>query len=212
MYRSGNISEPGHKVRIRELDEGNFEEIAVNQVRYFRLPWGSVSKVRIMGIVIDSWENNDRTFARLEIHDGTGSIQIKAWEEDISRITDPDTNKPYEVGSIVDIIGRIRSWRDTIYLYPILVNKVKDPNLILLRELEILRRTLRHISPPMKKPDIYTTNATIIRLLKDLGPLSLDEISDLLKSDPNDVSRKIVELRSSGLIYEKDGKYVYIGR
>ncbi len=212
MYGSGNISEPSHKVRIRELSEGNFEEIAVNQVRYFRLPWGSVSKVRIIGIVIDSWESNDGTFARLEIHDGTGSIQIKAWEEDISRITDPDTNKLYEVGSILDVIGRIRSWRDTIYLYPILINKVEDPNLILLRELEILRRTLRHISPPKRRSDIYTTNATIIRLLKDLGPLSLSEISDLLKLDLNDVSRKIAELRSSGLIYEKDDKYVYIGR
>ncbi len=212
MNGSGSTSEPGHKVRVKELNEGSFEEIAVNQVRYFRLPWGSVSKVRVMGIVIDSWRSDDGTFARLEIHDGTGSIQVKAWEEDISRITDPDTGRLYEAGTIIDVMGRIRSWRDTIYLYPLLVSKVKDPNLILLRELEILRRILRHKSPPISRPESHTVNSTLIRLLKDVGPLTLDEIADLLKWDLSEVSERIAELKSSGLIYERNGKYVYIGR
>ncbi len=212
MYGSGGISEPSHKVRIGELREGSFEEIALNQVRYFRLPWGSISKVRVMGIVIDSWKSDDGTFARLEIHDGTGSIQIKAWEDDISRITDPNTDKLYEVGTIIDVMGRVRSWRDTIYLYPILVSRVNDPNLILLRELEILRRILRHKSPPISRLDDHIIDPTLIRLLKDVGPLSLDEIADLLKWDLDEVSKRIDELKSSGLIYERSGKYVYIGR
>ncbi len=212
MYRSGIASEPGHKVRVGELSGGSFEEIAVNQVRYFRLPWGSVSKVRVMGIVIDSWKSDNGTFARLEIHDGTGSIQVKAWEEDISRITDPYTNRLYDVGAIIDVMGRIRSWRDTIYLYPVLASKVKNPNLILLRELEILRRILRHKSPPVSRLDNHAIDSVLIRLLKDVGPLSSDEVADLLKWDLDEVSKRIAELKSSGLIYERNGKYVYIGR
>ncbi|HDI73820.1 MAG TPA: hypothetical protein ENF57_02290, partial [Candidatus Korarchaeota archaeon] len=210
MYGTGGPPEPAHKVRVRELGEGEFEEISLNQVRYFRLPWGSISKVRIMGIVISSWKNEDGSFARLEIHDGTGSIQVKAWDEDVSKMTDPATGELYEIGVIVDVIGRIRCWRESLYLYPILMSRVRDPNMLLLRELEILRRALRYKIPPSQTPE-FLVDGTLIKLLKELGPLSIDEIADLLKWNLDVVSRKLEELRDLGLIYKEDGKYVYIG-
>ncbi|MEM3929513.1 MAG: hypothetical protein QXX48_04475 [Candidatus Korarchaeum sp.] len=46
--------EAAQKVRIAELLSGDFEEVSVEGVRYFRLPWGSVLKVRVMGLVVES--------------------------------------------------------------------------------------------------------------------------------------------------------------
>jgi len=205
-------SEPAHKVRIREILEGEFEDISLNQVRYFRMPWGSISRVRVLGLVISSWKSDDGSFARLEVHDGTGSVQVKAWEEDVYRMVDPSKGELYDVGSLVDIIGRIRSWKDTVYLYPLLISKVSDPNTLLLRELEILRRMLRYSAPPPKSPRREDSNATIIRLLKELGPLSPEEIADLLKWSMDEVTGRLTELADLGLIYEDGGRYVYVGQ
>ncbi len=209
---SSVIPEPAHKVWIEELGEGRFEDISINQVRYFRLPWGSVSKVRVLGLVINSWMSNDGTFAWIEIHDGSGSIQVKAWEEDIDRITDPDTGKLLETGSLIDVIGRIRSWRDTLYLYPLLVIKVRDPNMIFLRELEILRRKLRYQAAPSGAHQEEAPRvSTIIKLLKEIGPLDGREMADLLKVDEDRLIVQLRELEDLGLIYEDNGKYVYVG-
>lgn len=206
---SSAIPEPAHKVWVEELREGNFEEIPVNQIRYFRLPWGSVSKIRVMGLVINSWISDDRAFAWIEVHDGSGSIQVKAWDEDIDKIRDPNTGELFGIGSLIDVIGRVRSWRDTLYLYPVLVTEVKDPNYILLRELEILRRKLRYkVSPKNSGSEGWET---ILRLLKEIGPLDRKEIADLLKIDEDHLAIQLEELMNLGLIYEENGSYAYVG-
>ncbi len=203
--------EPAHKVWIEELREGRFEDISVNQVRYFRLPWGSVSKIRVMGLVINRWVNQEGTFAWIEVHDGSGSIQVKAWEEDIDRISDPDTGKLPEIGTLVDVIGRVRSWRDSLYLYPIILVKVRDPNFILLRGLEILRRKLRYRIPPRALDDEAEYRRTIIKLLREIGPLTVAEMADLLRTNADALSTLLRELEDLGLIYEDGGKYLYVG-
>ncbi|RDD52955.1 MAG: hypothetical protein BA066_06945 [Candidatus Korarchaeota archaeon NZ13-K] len=198
------------KVRIAELLSGEFEEVSVEGTRYFRLPWGSVIKVRIMGLVVESSLKEDGSFATLDVHDGTASIQVKAWDEDVSLLMDPDTGSPYERGSIVDVIGRVRSWKDSIYLSPTLVIKVRDPNAILLRELEILRRMLRvRVEPRRREEDRLRRD--VIRILKEIGPLSLDEMADLLKEGQIRLRKRLEEMVSSGLLLESDGRYGYAG-
>lgn len=199
--------EAAQKVRIAELLSGEFEEVSVDGVRYFRLPWGSVLKVRVMGLVLESSLKEDGSFATLHIHDGTASIQVKAWDEDVSLLMDPDTGRIYEQGSVVDVIARVRSWRDLIYLSPILVMKVRNPNLILLRELEILRRELRLRIEPKEDKEI---RGDVIRALKELGPLSAEELADLLKEDLQKLRRKLGEMVSLGLLRESEGRYSYI--
>jgi len=203
--------EAAQKVRIKELLAGEFEEVSVDGTRYFRLPWGSVSRVRIMGLVLDSSMKEDGSFATLELHDGTASIQVKAWDEDVNLLMDPDTGRIYGAGSIIDLIGKVKSWKDSIYLSPILVIKVRDTNAILLRELEILRRELRLRGKPKLK-DSKEDMKVIIRALKDLGPLSAEEIADLLKEEVEDVRKLLGEMVTSGLLYESGGKYSYVGQ
>ena len=199
--------EPYHKVRIKELREGRFEEVSVNQVRYYRLPWVSATRFRLMGVVINGFINESGDHARLEIHDGTASIQIRAWDEDVLKLRDPKTGELFEVGALLDVMGRIRSWRDEIYIYPHLVMRVEDPNALLLREAEILRRMLR-ISKP-KAEDASDLEEVVLKLIKDLGPLTLDEILDLVKSSSSRIRRSLELLLKSGLIYVEDGKFSY---
>ncbi len=203
--------EAAQKVRVKELLAGEFEEVSIEGTRYFRLPWGSVSRVRIMGLVLDSTMKEDGSFATLELHDGTASIQVRAWDEDVNSLIDPDTGRIYGTGSIIDLIGRVKSWKDTIYLSPVLVMKVRDPNAILLRELEILRRELRLRGKP-KLRNLKEDIKVIIRALKELGPLSAEEVADLLKGEVDDVRMLLDEMVTSGLLYESRGKYGYVGQ
>lgn len=200
--------EAAQKVRIAELLSGEFEEVSVDGIRYFRLPWGSVLKVRVMGLVLGSSLKEDGSFATLELHDGTASVQVKAWDEDIPLLIDPDTGRLYDQGSLIDVIARVKSWKDSIYLSPLLIVKLKDPNAILLRELEILRRELRLKLEPKKSEE--NLRRDIIRMLKELGPLSLDEMADLLKEDQFKLKRELEEMVSYGLLWESEGKYRYI--
>mgnify|MGYP001772652573 CR=1 FL=1 len=203
-------TESAQKVRITEILAGEFEEVSVDGNRYFRLPWGSVSRVRVMGLVIDSHVREGGSFAVLEIHDGTASTQVRAWDEDVSLLIDPDTGKLYDRGSLLDIIAKVRSYRDNFYLSPIMVLKVRDPNALLLRELEIIRRELRLRINPKKRED--DDLRAIIRALKELGPLKVDELADLLGKDPDKIRKKLKELVALGLIYGSNDKYSYVGQ
>ncbi|MEM3929512.1 MAG: hypothetical protein QXX48_04470 [Candidatus Korarchaeum sp.] len=127
----------------------------------------------------------------------------------MSLLIDPDTGKLYDQGTVLDVIARVRSWKDSIYLSPVLIIKVRDPNAILLRELEILRRELRIRVKPKK--DEENLMRDLIRILKDLGPLSADEVADLLKEDHLKLKRKLDEMASYGLLQRDEGRYSYIG-
>ncbi len=205
-----SLAEPAYKVRISEILEGEFENISVDHVRYFRFRWGSAIKVRVLGIVTSSWIHENRSFARLDLFDGTGTIQLRAWEDGVEKLIDRDTGELYSRGTILDVIAKIRSWKDEPYLAPIIVLKVKDPNLILLRELEIIRRNLRFSSliPVHEEKDL---SEELLKLLREVDGLSQDEIADLLGEEYKKVAEALSKLRELGLIYEKDGRYYYIG-
>ncbi len=204
------LAEPAYKVRISEILSGEFESISVDHVRYFRFKWGSAVKVRVMGIVISSWTNEDRSFARIELFDGTGTIQVRAWDDGVEKLIDKETGNLYSRGTILDIIAKIRSWKDEPYLSPFMVIKVDDPNEILLRELEIIRRELR-FSSIIPVSEEKSLEEDLLKLLKEVDGLYADEIADLLGENSGRVAIALKKLRELGLIYEKDGKYYYIG-
>ncbi len=205
-----SLTEPAYKVRISEILEGEFESISVDHVRYFRFKWGSAVKVRVLGMVISTWVHENRSFAKLDLFDGTGIIQLRAWEDGVDKLVDEETGELYARGSILDVIAKIRSWKDKPYLSPLIVLKVKDPNLVLLRELEVIRRDLRFssLTPVRSEKNL---EEELLKLLREVDGLSQDEIADLMGEERIKVSGALSRLRELGLIYEEDGRYYYIG-
>ncbi len=136
---------PAEIVRISDILKGDFESLELDHMRFFRLPWCSTTRLRIMGVVVSSYLSQDRNFARVSLFDGTGTVDVRAFDEGVPLLLDKESGDVYHIGAILDVIGRPRSWREEIYLQPITVVRIKDPNVIILRSLELLILDLRRI-------------------------------------------------------------------
>ena len=139
---------PAVRVRIVDILNGEFEETTLDAAKFLRLPpiLGAstlVSRVRILGIVTYSMISDDRRYGKIIVEDGTSTISLRVWEEDVDLIIDPDTGDPYDVGTILDIIAKVRAYRGEKYLYPSLIVKLEDPNWLIVNNLELMRRRLK---------------------------------------------------------------------
>lgn len=103
------------------------------QPSYLLTPWGEqVTRVRVMGTVVDKFIREDQGYATLRIDDGSETISLRAWQE-----TAKELDK-FNLGEIIDVVGRVREFNGEIYLVPELLIRVEDPNWELVRELEII--------------------------------------------------------------------------
>lgn len=89
-----------------------------------------LSRVRILATVVDKFISSDEQYATITLDDGTETIRAKEFKS-ISVL------QPVEGGDIVDVIGKMRIYNEEIYIIPEIIYKVEDPNLLILRKLEL---------------------------------------------------------------------------
>lgn len=137
---------PAIRCWIKNIMEGKY---SIEKKSLYTI-FGDVKRVRIVATVIDKreiispqstdddflLEEGDRSNLRIEfdLDDGTGLIRAILWR------ANPDHFKNYIKGDIIDVIGLIRKWREDIQISPEIIKKIKDPNFILLRDAEIIRK------------------------------------------------------------------------
>ncbi|MBU7030767.1 MAG: hypothetical protein HXS48_27795 [Theionarchaea archaeon] len=118
------------KLRIQDLIEGTFDGKHVHTI------FGEVSEARILGTLIDIFTTDDESYMSLTVDDGTETVRIKAWRQDVGKL------KKVSKGDFIDIVGKVREYNEEIYLTPEVVSKV-SPNKWILRELELLKLYLQ---------------------------------------------------------------------
>lgn len=132
------------KVKISEIVNGRWEKKEGMVPSFVVTSSGEeVSRARIMGTVVSVFVADDGNFASLTIDDTTETIRAKTFK----------TTKPVDsfgVGNIVDLIGKVREYNGEIYIIPEIVTKVDDPNLELLRKLEINKKPRGESKPEVK--------------------------------------------------------------
>lgn len=137
---------PAKRLWIKHILEGNYseEEKAVYTI------FGKVKRVRIVATIIEKRElisnqsSEDEATIRdemdsnlrieFDLDDGTGNIRATLWG------VDPEEYHEYSKGDIVDITGLIRKWNQFFNLSPEFMKKVEEPNFILLRNADIIKR------------------------------------------------------------------------
>ena len=68
-----------------------------------------LSRARLVGTVVDSFINDDETYGSLTIDDGQDTTQIKFFNE-------VDDMREYEIGDILEVVGKVREYQGQIYL------------------------------------------------------------------------------------------------
>ncbi len=132
------------KLRIRDLVEGTYDGKTVHTL------FGKVSEARILGTLIDIFSTDDGNYMSLTVDDGTETVRIKAWRQDVERL------KKFSKGDFIDVVGKVREYNDEIYLTPELVFRV-SPSRWVLRELELMKIFLQsaaHIAVKEEHPAV----------------------------------------------------------
>jgi RPA family protein len=139
-----------------------------------------VSRARVMGTVVAKFLAEDGNFGSITLDDGTDTIRAKTFK----------TVKPvddFEVGDFVDLIGKVREYNGEVYIIPETVVRVGDPNMELLRKLEIIKKARELKGKPKESGDeeeAKEKKADDSELRK--------EIISVIESEPEGVEYKVI--------------------
>lgn len=160
----------------KELNSGKYFQKEGFEPNYLLTPEGKrLSRARIAGTLVDKFINEDETYGSLTIDDSKDTIQIKFFNE-------LDKVKEFEVGDILEVVGKVREYQGEIYL-----------NGEILRERE-LKKELLHQLKSLKQNEKWNQLRKTVKQLKESGKsqeeiekemkrkLTADEIDALLQS------------------------------
>lgn len=187
------------KVRIASLTQGKWMKQEGMDPSFVVTPQGEkVARARVLGTVVGRFIAEDATFASVTLDDGTDTLRAKTFK----------TAKPLDtanVGDILDVIGKVREWNGEIYMIPEVVSKVENPNIELLRRLEIAEKLKDFDAGEVKseeqeKEDIRQEVLLVIE--KEKAGISYDALLKAIKRKEQDVEKVINDLLSEGVCYE----------
>ena len=122
------------KVRVSELMNGRWVKREGMEPSFVVTDSGEkVSRARVLGTVAARFLSEDGNFGSITLDDGTDTIRAKTFK----------TVKPVDesrVGDLVDLVGKVREYNGEIYIIPEIITRVQDPNMEILRRLELIRK------------------------------------------------------------------------
>jgi len=156
---------------------------------YLLTPWGErVTRVRVMGTVVDKFVRDDLNYATLRIDDGSETVSLRAWQEGVKELD------RFNVGDTVDVIGRVREFNGEVYLTPELLIRVEDPNWELVRELEVIAARREAIAggvqPKLTKLEPRQLNIPLSQAAGEAEPLA-EADEEPLPIVPDEVKKRV---------------------
>ncbi len=121
-----------YKMRIIDLVNGKLKKDDLGGL-ILSTPFGESKEARVLGTIVDSYRNPENTYGSITVDDGTSTVRLKAFSDKVELFD------KFNVGEIVDVIGRVGEYQDEIYISPDNLIPV-TPNYWLYRELELSKR------------------------------------------------------------------------
>ncbi len=207
-----------YKVWIAEIVNADYIRDAGEwEPNYLDVKGTKVARINILGIITEVFTNLSRDYGTITIEDGSASIAVRAFKEDIRLIAECN------IGDAVLIIGRPKQYQNEIYLVPEIVKKLENPAWMKVRKLELTqtRGNVQQKQPitPLEttsrevREELIATNSflqgneeirqKILNLLEKQGELGMD-IDMLMQSAAleEETAEKIIEeLIKEGEVY-----------
>ena len=192
---------------IREDDESRQNYVVFNRKQ--------VSRVNIIGTVVQIVKNDEKQFGSLTIDDSSAEIRVKVWNESVELLNNVN------ISDTVLIIGKIRGYNEEIYIAPEIIKKV-DVLWELERRLELMNGSQDKAETSMqildKKAEMITLiteekiqehaepiRGKIINLIEKYDKEDGADIFDIMKESNLDASKfnqVVEELIKQGEIYQ----------
>jgi hypothetical protein len=180
---------------IKHILEGQYVSNDNSYVTIF----GKIKRVRIVATIIDkreiissqNMEDNDsleeeedvKINLEFKLDDGTGLIRAILFQ------VSPDQYTDFVKGDVIDIVGRIGEWNGMPQIYPEIIKKVREPDLILLRSAEIIKEIkfgeTQHIPVKIKQDseiDLTSDEIDINELFESEKGSESDEVKEKIYS------------------------------
>ncbi|MAF89425.1 MAG: OB-fold nucleic acid binding domain-containing protein [archaeon] len=186
------------KVHVEKIVTGEYVESEGYGV--LRVSDGSkISRVRILGTVVDRYVSNDGEYSSITLDDATETIRAKAFKKRA------DTLAKLEIGDIADVTGSVREYDGEIYINSFAVQKISDPNFELLRKVELSQQVELQSSEDKPEKLHEDVEALILKTISEVGSdgASLDDLTSVLNDlDYNDILEAVKSLLHKGDLYE----------
>ncbi len=192
------------KIRVADLTNGRWVKNEGLEPSFIVTPSGlQVSRARIMGTVVSKFVSEDENFASITIDDSSDTIRGKTFK----------TVKPLDViqvGDLVDLIGKVREYNAEIYIMPEIVKKITDPNLEILRRLELIAAAKRMQQGQGPAPQISSSKEDRASLKKKVteviesekSGIAYSKILEMVNSPETQIESVVNELLEEGVCYE----------
>ncbi len=199
---------PAIRCWVKHLVEGRYNAKEKSLFTIF----GALKRIRLVATITNKEEfvskrMNDinspteeiSTNLRFELDDGTGIISAVKWDVDIEKYKDLNT------GDLVDILGRVGYFNEKTQINNInLIKKIIDPNYVLLREAEVIKKIksgdIQEI-PPDEGGDSEMNEDSFFDNLSD--DIEIDKLFG--EGEPSKVDTIKEEIFSTIYEYSQDG-------
>ena len=207
-----------YKVWISSLLSGKYTKgVEQFEAGYIEVNNTRISRVNLIGIIIDKFEAE--TQISLTLDDGSGSLRIKAWNENVSLMSG------FNVGDLVIIVGKVKEFNNQVYVTPEIVKILDNPLWLKVRKLELSKlfgEPVRVLSETPKDSneeeedsmkvveekvtnDNRTSREKIFHLIESMDKGDGVNLSDIIVSsgiDSDDVENVIGDMIKEGEIFE----------
>jgi len=193
------------KVPIKDMMSGNWVKKEGMEPSYVTTTSGeNLSRVRIMGTIVGRFIAEDGNFASITLDDGTDTTRAKTFK----------TAKPLDtvnIGSLVDVIGKVREYNAEIYMIPEVVTEVKDPNMLILRQAELAVKNKDLKDNPVKavdEPKETPSDDNVIRkqildiIATNSEGIDYSAIPESVKAPEAQIESIVNDLLAEGICYE----------
>jgi|SRR3989344_254825 len=199
------------KLRIGDILIG---KPIMNQERFGFLELGNkkIIRVNIIGSIIEKYESEgEKKYIFSKIDDGSGQISLKAFGDDIERLT------PFSQGQTVLCIGTLRSFNNEVYIQPEIVKEMSSEYL-LVRKLEIEKeKNQNFVSQSQGNSSqaiaVKDKILTLIKKSEQDGGIEIDKIIlEVREASPDIINAELKRMLEEGTIFEpRPGKVRWLG-
>ncbi|MFX0042322.1 MAG: OB-fold nucleic acid binding domain-containing protein [Candidatus Hodarchaeota archaeon] len=196
---------PAIRCMIKHVLEGQFSEDDVILYTIF----GKARNVHIIGTIIEKREEvyqrdgEERQRIIFELDDGTGLVQAVKWDVNFEKY------KNLKKGDVIDLVGNFpKKWKLYNSISINFLTKVEDPNLILLREGEVVKKI--KFGEIQKIPDLLEVVDEVDEIYVDN---LFNEEQNLKKEDIKENIYEVIEEHSSnglGITFKELTKIIQI--
>lgn len=164
-----------YKINIVDIHTNELVKQDGWQPNYINYSNKKVSRVNVMGIVISS-TNDDQNY--IIIDDGTANIIVRTFGNELINL------ESYSVGTIINVIGRIREFNNEKYILPEIIQTITDKNWLIYhkKEIELLQKSKFYDNEVKTSEEIVEEKPkSVFQEEKIVRPSGAEEVLDKIK-------------------------------